>query len=179
MYADQEEKKIRNSGVGPGLLKSTGLLNSSNSSSSNNRKRLRNFRSNGDTIMNDNDSNSSRRSAIRNKSNPLARPSTSSRPKKVSINNSSNTSVGNKPNKDKSAIEILTRFLQSRFDPSLSYLNLENMGDDHILKSNNFVPPGYSKQKSLVGPSMFKLVSELFPDVGFSVIGFIFHTYIL
>ena len=178
MYADQEEKKIKNSGVGPGLSKSTGLLNSSNSSTSNNRKRLRNFRSNGDTIMNDNDSNSSRRSAIRNKSNPLARPSTSSRPKKVSINNSSN-SVGNKPNKDKSAIEILTRFLQSRFDPSLSYLNLENMGDDHILKSNNFVPPGYSKQKSLVGPSMFKLVSELFPDVGFSVIGFIFHTYIL
>lgn len=39
------------------------------------------------------------------------------------------------------------------------------MGDDEILKAANFIPPGYNKQKSLAGPSLFKLVSELFPEV--------------
>ncbi|TIB00903.1 hypothetical protein E3P94_01590 [Wallemia ichthyophaga] len=169
MYADRVENSNSNSnapGVGNNLLKSAGLLKHKG-------KRGRGVGStNEDSSMSDADS-SSRRSQIRNKSNPLARPSTSSRlsgapsrpntptrPKKVSLNN-----PPTKPTSDRNVIDALTRFLNTRFDSNLNFLNLEKMGDDDILKSANFIPPGYSKQKSLAGPSLFKLIAELFPDV--------------
>ncbi|TIB74809.1 hypothetical protein E3Q24_00302 [Wallemia mellicola] len=163
MYADKvEEEKKPNNSLGSSLLKSAGLLASNKHSKQSKQSRRRGATANEDTSMNESGP-ATRRSQIRNKSNPLARPSTSARPKKVSLNSQpikQKTSTS-----DRSVIDALTRFLNTRYDPNLNYLNLENMGQDEILKSANFIPPGYNKQKSLAGPSLFKLISELFPEV--------------
>lgn len=121
MYADKvdDEKKP---GVGNKLLKSAGLLSNNKQQSGKNRRRGVGV-ANEDTSMNDADS-STRRAQIRNKSNPLARPSTSARPKKVSLN-SQPSHKSAKPSGDRSVIDALTRFLNSRYDPNLNFLNLE------------------------------------------------------
>ena len=125
MYADQVQQDKKASGVGGSVLKSTGLLSGSSSSKSKNKRRGVGSASE-DTSMNDADAAASRRSQIRNKSNPLARPSTSARPKKVSLN--SQSSKSSKPSGDRGIIDVLTRFLQSRYDSNLNFLNLEVSG---------------------------------------------------
>ena len=65
-----------------------------------------------------------------------------------------------------SAIATLTTFLQSRYNSEAKFLNLDNMDEDPIVKN---IPGldgiGSSHSRGKVGPVMFKLISELFPEV--------------
>ena len=123
MYADKvEEEKKPNNSLGSSLLKSAGLLASNKHSKQSKQSRRRGATANEDTSMNESDP-ATRRSQTRNKSNPLARPSTSARPKKVSLN--SQPMKQKTSTSDRSVIDALTRFLNTRYDPNLNYLNLE------------------------------------------------------
>ncbi|KAK9709232.1 nuclear mRNA export, poly(A)+RNA binding protein, variant 2 [Basidiobolus ranarum] len=64
-----------------------------------------------------------------------------------------------------STIETLRTFLTSRYVPEHKYLNLENMDGDPIIRRAKIRGIGTAGPNSNIGPAIFKLTSEMFPDV--------------
>ncbi|KAI5479212.1 nuclear RNA export factor 1/2 [Pseudohyphozyma bogoriensis] len=63
------------------------------------------------------------------------------------------------------AIDTLRVFLQARYDPGSRMLNLENMAGDTILNNAGLKAPGEKGAPSSVAGALWKLASEMFPDV--------------
>lgn len=63
------------------------------------------------------------------------------------------------------AIDTLRLFLMSRYSGQDKMLNLENMADDSILKNAGLKAPGEKGAPTNLAKVLWKLVSELFPDV--------------
>ncbi|CAO1613084.1 unnamed protein product [Sympodiomycopsis kandeliae] len=62
-------------------------------------------------------------------------------------------------------IAVLRRLLSSRWNGASSFLNLSNLKDDPILKEGRVVPPGQPKAHKDIGTVIFKLASELYPQI--------------
>ncbi|ORX90331.1 hypothetical protein K493DRAFT_318067 [Basidiobolus meristosporus CBS 931.73] len=64
-----------------------------------------------------------------------------------------------------STIETLRTFLTSRYVAEHKYLNLENMDGDPVIRRAKIRGIGTAGPNSNIGPAIFKLTSEMFPDV--------------
>ncbi|KAM0756564.1 hypothetical protein T439DRAFT_321275 [Meredithblackwellia eburnea MCA 4105] len=63
------------------------------------------------------------------------------------------------------AIDTLRQFLIARYSNEAKMLNLENMAGDTILKAAGLKAPGEKGAPANLSPALWKLASQLFPDV--------------
>jgi hypothetical protein len=64
-----------------------------------------------------------------------------------------------------STIDALKSFLETRYDASSQFLNLEEMGKDHNLSNLGIRGLGDPRSPSSFGPVLLKLISEQYPQV--------------
>lgn len=62
-------------------------------------------------------------------------------------------------------VQTLRTFLQQRFDAASGLLNLENMQQDTVLAEANIKPPGAPGAHKDLGTAIWKLSSEMFPNL--------------
>ncbi|SJX61774.1 related to mRNA export factor mex67 [Sporisorium reilianum f. sp. reilianum] len=72
---------------------------------------------------------------------------------------------GNDMPKTQNVISLIKRFLESRWNPQAKFLNLENMRADPILQAEGVKPPGSAGAPKELGNVIWKLCSEIYPDV--------------
>ncbi|KNZ60380.1 uncharacterized protein VP01_1562g4 [Puccinia sorghi] len=69
------------------------------------------------------------------------------------------------PNKTESAIDVLRKLLQSRWDPVTKLLDLANLAQDNILKAGGIAAPGQKGAPLRTAGAIWKLCKEICPNV--------------
>lgn len=80
-----------------------------------------------------------------------------------------NGSTGASAASSSTSIETIRLFLTSRYNAQDKLLNMENMASDTILNSAGVLAPGQVGAARDISPVIWKLASQMFPDVGTSV----------
>lgn len=96
------------------------------------------------------------RSALSNRSSNNHHSSQSNRRSRITGNSASNS---------ESAIDVLRKLIQTRWDPVTKLLDLANLAQDKILKAAGISPPGQKGAPVKTAGAIWKLCQEICPDV--------------
>ncbi|MBW0558996.1 hypothetical protein O181_098711 [Austropuccinia psidii MF-1] len=94
----------------------------------------------------------------------LNRPN-NSRSKNFKCHRSSKNIINQNSIQNESAIDVLRKLIQSRWDPVTKLLDLSNLPQDKILKSAGILAPGQKGAPIKTAGAIWKLCQEMYPNV--------------
>jgi len=101
----------------------------------------------------------------RSRQAPPSRSTLSARRSRNPSANPLHSRITGPPNQTESAIDVLRKLLQSRWDPVTKLLDLANLAQDKILKAGGIAAPGQKGAPLRTAGAIWKLCKEICPNV--------------